>query len=325
MALGILLSALSLLSDILFAQNVVIQPVPQIGAQLNFAPVAPVAPVLNANLSLAPRMQASVMGVLPGVSLAPGQVALQTPSGSASLAPAQVALTPTKPLHLIILGPPGSGKGTYSKKMVEEYGMVHISAGELLREYAKTHPEIGKIMAEGKLVPTELLMGLLKERLSQDDIRRRGFILDGSPRRVSEAAMVESMLQELGMPVDALLRLEVPEEELRRRILARGRADDNETTLAERMRVYREQTLPVYDYFQGKVPFLTPSVAEADADVNYAEVRKSLAALRRHELNRGPLLNELAEAAKAKAVPLAGGVRPARASTSHHQESKDRP
>jgi adenylate kinase len=293
------LDLLLLLSNALYAQNIAIQPVAQAGARLDFAPVAPIAPVLNANISLSPRMQMSVMGVLPSASLAHARNA--NPDGAQSL-----AASAARPLRPIILGPPGSGKGTYSQKMAEEYGVVHISAGELLREYARTHPEIQKTMAEGRLVPTELLMGLLKERLSQDDVRRSGFILDGSPRQVGEAVLVEGMLQELGMPVDALLRLEVPEPELKRRILARGRADDDATTFAERMRVYREQTLPVYDYFRGKVPFLNPSVAESDADVNYAEVRKALDLLLRHELNRGPLLGALIEAAGSGAPPDPG-------------------
>ncbi|MBI5200144.1 MAG: nucleoside monophosphate kinase, partial [Elusimicrobia bacterium] len=156
-----------------------------------------------------------------------------------------------------------------------------ISSGDILREYAKKDPEVAAIMARGGLVPFPLVMRLMKERLSRDDARKNGFILDGFPRRLEDAIALLEILTELDMPLDAVLKLDVPEDALWRRLERRGRADDTEPVFRDRMRVYREQTEPVYAFLQGKVRFLTPDVSGDDPDAAYENVKKALAAVAR--------------------------------------------
>ncbi|MCX5797389.1 MAG: nucleoside monophosphate kinase [Elusimicrobia bacterium] len=183
----------------------------------------------------------------------------------------------SKPLRLIITGPPGSGKGTYSEKIAAEYGVVHISVGELLRSYAATHPEVAKVMATGKLVDSKLVLDVVRQRLSQSDIKERGFILDGFPRRSEEAAALQEMLGDAG--VDGVIELKVPEGELLRRILARGRADDKADVFKERMKIYREQTVPAVERFKSGAPVLAPEVSGSSIEANYARVKAALGGL----------------------------------------------
>jgi adenylate kinase len=176
-----------------------------------------------------------------------------------------------RPVRLIITGPPGSGKGTYSQLLSREYGIPHISVGELLRSYAKARPDVAAIMAQGRLVPTDLVLRVVRERLARPDVVERGFILDGFPRRVVEARALESMLGKDG--VDAVIALDVPEAELLRRILARGRADDNPSVFTERMRIYREDTLPAAAIFRKGRAVLAPDVAGSVVETNYRALR----------------------------------------------------
>ena len=179
--------------------------------------------------------------------------------------------------RLIITGPPGSGKGTYSAKLAADYGVVHVAAGDLLREYAKTDSEVAAIMASGRLVDPSLVLRIVRERLSRPDVQKRGFLLDGFPRRREEAAALAEMLG--SSAIDGVIVLDVPEAELLRRILARGRADDREEVLRERMRIYREQTLPAVERFTAASPVLTPSVTGTDIPGNYARVKAALGGL----------------------------------------------
>jgi adenylate kinase len=126
-------------------------------------------------------------------------------------------------MHLVIMGAPGSGKGTQSKRIQVDFGVKHISSGDMLREYAKTDPVVADTIARGELVPFPLVMKLMKHRLSQEDVRTSGFILDGFPRRLEDAIALLEILADLNMPLDALVKLEVPLEELRRRL--RGREE----------------------------------------------------------------------------------------------------
>jgi adenylate kinase len=182
-----------------------------------------------------------------------------------------------KPLRLVIMGPPASGKGTYAQRLARDYGVVHISAGDLLREYAKTHPETAEIMQRGDLVPAELVVGLVRERLRQADVQQRGFLLDGFPRRLEEARALREMMVEEGIALDAAIRLEVPEHELLRRVLARGRADDTEATFRNRMKVYRRDTLPAMrEISRGTTVVRPPLAVGPGADANYRAVRREL-------------------------------------------------
>lgn len=193
-----------------------------------------------------------------------------------SPAPTAAATAP-RPLRLIITGPPGSGKGTYSAKIAAEYGVVHISVGELLRAYAKNNPKVAAVMAQGKLVDSQLVLDVVRQRLAQDDIKQRGFILDGFPRRPNEGAALQDMLGDAG--VDGIIELHVPEAELLRRILARGRADDKPDVFRDRMQIYREQTIPAVELFKHGAPVLSPEVSGSGIEANYARVKAALSGL----------------------------------------------
>lgn len=175
-------------------------------------------------------------------------------------------------VRLIITGPPGSGKGTYSKRLSVHYGIPHISVGELLRVYARNHSDIAETMSRGELVDSSLVLRIVSERLRQRDVMERGFILDGFPRRKTEAAELQGFLGRDG--IDAVISLQVPEKELLRRILGRGRADDTPEVFSERMRVYRDETIPAAKIFSRKRNVLSPDVSGADADLNYSRLRE---------------------------------------------------
>jgi adenylate kinase len=159
----------------------------------------------------------------------------------------------TKGVRLIFLGPPGAGKGTQAQLLAQACQIPHISTGEILRE-AITQQTILGVKAQGyvdrgELVPDELILDLIRERLSQADTET-GWILDGFPRNVGQAAFLDQLLQGMNQSADYILNLEVPDEQLIARLLERGRKDDNEETIRRRLEVYREQTEPVINYYQ---------------------------------------------------------------------------
>ncbi|MEE4178553.1 MAG: adenylate kinase [Bacteroides sp.] len=165
-------------------------------------------------------------------------------------------------LNIVIFGPPGSGKGTQSAKIVEKYGLVHLSTGDLLREeMAKNSPlgqEVRKFIDKGLLVPDEIIMRELYEKASEH-LDAPGMIFDGFPRTLVQAEMLDQMLNNKGIPVDLVLSVEVEEEELFNRMMGRaqdsGRSDDQAHIIRHRIEVYKNQTLPLIDYYkkQGKI------------------------------------------------------------------------
>ena len=166
-------------------------------------------------------------------------------------------------LNIVIFGAPGSGKGTQSDKIIERYGLFHISTGDVLREHKKRGTELGKIaqsyMDQGQLVPDELVIGILAQTLDENkDKVSEGVIFDGFPRTIPQAEALEQMLADRDMKIDAVVGLEVPEEELIKRIVLRGqmsgRSDDNEETARKRIVTYHNQTSPLKAYYeqQGK-------------------------------------------------------------------------
>lgn len=154
--------------------------------------------------------------------------------------------------RLIFLGPPGAGKGTQAQVLSESYSIPHISTGDILRAAVNQQTPLGQkakgYMDRGELVPDDLILDLIKERLSKSDTKN-GWILDGFPRNVSQAAFLEKLLNELGSTADTVLNLEVPDEILIERLLARKRRDDNEETIRRRLQVYHKDTVPVIGYY----------------------------------------------------------------------------
>ncbi|ACK64336.1 adenylate kinase [Rippkaea orientalis PCC 8801] len=156
---------------------------------------------------------------------------------------------------LIFLGPPGSGKGTQAELLSKQLQIPHISTGEMLRQAIAQQSDLGQkaqiYVDRGDLVPDELLLDLIRERLGRSD-SQNGWILDGFPRNVAQATFLEELLAELSQFSDQAINLDVPDELLIERLLLRGRKDDNEVTIRHRLEVYREQTKPVIDYYQGR-------------------------------------------------------------------------
>jgi len=163
-------------------------------------------------------------------------------------------------MNLILLGPPGCGKGTQAQILQDRYGAVQLSTGDMLRAAVKSGSELGKqaeaIMNAGKLVPDELIVSMIAERIGEPDCAN-GFILDGFPRTVAQAEALDAMLNEKGLKLDHVIELEVDEAALFARIEGRAaesggaaRADDNPETLKKRLAVYREQTAPILPYYR---------------------------------------------------------------------------
>jgi adenylate kinase len=156
-----------------------------------------------------------------------------------------------------MLGPPGAGKGTQAQRLVEQLGIPQISTGDMLRAAVAQGTEIGKqakaVMDRGELVSDEIVIGVARERLSQDDARE-GFILDGFPRTVAQAEALDGLLEKMGAKLERCLALTIDEDVIVERLLKRaeieGRADDNEETIRNRMQVYRDQTEPLIAYYR---------------------------------------------------------------------------
>jgi adenylate kinase len=162
-------------------------------------------------------------------------------------------------MRIVLLGPPGSGKGTQAAMLVEHLGIPHISTGAMLRGAAKKGTELGLKAKEltdlGELVPDDVMLGILEDRLHQDDVKE-GFILDGYPRNLAQAESLEEVLAKLGTPADEAILIDIDFEQIidriAKRALKEGRADDTEETVRHRLQVYEEQTAPVADFYEQK-------------------------------------------------------------------------
>lgn len=160
-------------------------------------------------------------------------------------------------LNVVIFGAPGSGKGTQSEKLIEKYGLYHISTGELLRKEIKAGSELGKIadsyISKGQLLPDAIIIDMLGNLLDTTPETKRGVIFDGFPRTIPQAEALDKMLADRGTAVSAVVGLEVEEAELIERLLKRGqvsgRSDDNLETIQKRLDVYRAQTTPLKDFY----------------------------------------------------------------------------
>jgi len=162
-------------------------------------------------------------------------------------------------MRIVLLGPPGSGKGTQAELLVVELGLPHISTGELLRSAAKAGTEFGKkakkVTDRGDLVSDDIMLGLITERLSRNDAKN-GFILDGYPRNTTQAKALDEILECQGQPMVEVLHIDLDTETVVQRIAGRAtqehRSDDAEEVVRNRMRIYAEQTAPVVEYYAAR-------------------------------------------------------------------------
>lgn len=164
-------------------------------------------------------------------------------------------------MNIVIFGAPGSGKGTQSEKLIDRYGLHHISTGEVLRDHIARGTHLGKVadtyISKGLLIPDELMLEVLANIFKENPEKvANGVIFDGFPRTVAQAEALSEMLKEYNTAIDAVVGLEVEEDELIRRMLERGkdsgRADDNLDTIKKRLEVYHKQTSPLRDYYKNK-------------------------------------------------------------------------
>lgn len=163
-------------------------------------------------------------------------------------------------VRLVLLGPPGAGKGTQAERLARDLGIPHVSTGVILREAAEQGTDLGKkakaIMDAGQLVSDEIMLGIIRERLAAEDCAE-GYILDGFPRTIPQAEALDDMLDERSAPPVVIASLDLDEEELRRRIAGRrnevARSDDAEETVLNRFKVYQAKTRPLLDYYGSRV------------------------------------------------------------------------
>ena len=162
--------------------------------------------------------------------------------------------------NIVIFGAPGSGKGTQSDKLIEKYGLEHISTGDVLRSEIKRGTDLGKtaqgFIDQGQLIPDELMVSILASVYDSFGRGHKGVIFDGFPRTIPQAEALKAMLDERGDKIAAMIELDVPEDELMKRLILRGqqsgRADDNEETIKKRLVVYHSQTQPLIEWYKNE-------------------------------------------------------------------------
>ena len=167
-------------------------------------------------------------------------------------------------LNLVLFGAPGSGKGTQSAKLIDAYGLYHISTGELLRDHIRRGTELGKTadayISKGRLIPDDLMISILDDVLDKEAAGKPGVVFDGFPRTIPQAEALSELLRKRGTDLHAVIGLEVPEEELVERMLNRGRetgrADDNIDTIKNRLDVYHSQTQPLREYYNRQCKYM---------------------------------------------------------------------
>ena len=185
------------------------------------------------------------------------------------------------PLNILLLGIQGSGKGTQAKRVARDHDLPHVSTGEMFRALDDATPlgrEVNEIMGRGDLVPDEITIRMIRERLAEDDARD-GFILDGFPRNLAQAEALDEMLDEIGRSLDVILFFDLDDETAKERALGRslaeGRTDDTAESIERRLALYHEQTEPVVEYYRttGK---LVPLHANRSVEEVAAEVETAL-------------------------------------------------
>jgi adenylate kinase len=185
-------------------------------------------------------------------------------------------------LNILLLGPQGAGKGTQGRLIAESYGIPHIATGDILRAAMAADTPLGRtvrpIYDAGRLVPDDLMIDLIRERLGQDDARD-GFVLDGFPRTAVQAEALDEMLDEIGRPLSIVLEFQLPEEvaieRLERRAADEGRADDTPEAIRMRLRLYHEQTEPLIEHYRIRGNLVGVPAARSVEEV-FAEIRDGL-------------------------------------------------
>lgn len=175
----------------------------------------------------------------------------------------------SQPVRMVIFGRQGAGKGTQCVRLVEHFGVAHISTGDMLRGAVAAGTEMGKaakaIMDAGNLVSDDIILGIVRERLTEEDCRTNGFVLDGFPRTIAQA---EGLVQILGEDeLHAVVDLDVPIEEVTARMKARGRDDDTDDGIARRLELYEQETRPVLDWFSDRGLLVTVNGLGTETDI----------------------------------------------------------
>jgi adenylate kinase len=250
-------------------------------------------------------------------------------------------------MRIVLLGPPGSGKGTQSQRLIESHGIPQISTGDLLRAAVTAQSKLGiaakSVMDAGKLVDDRIVLGMIQERLGAPDVAK-GFILDGFPRNLSQAAALEELLQKLGQPLDVVVLMQVDNDELVRRIGGRRtcrncgrvfnvftsppapgetcpktggahdlfqRPDDTEATVADRLKVYDEKTSPLAQFYEDR-GLLRRIYAEGELDVVTARLEKVLSAAAKKSAAKPAVRRAPEKAPASKKVAPKAAKKPAK-------------
>ena len=181
-------------------------------------------------------------------------------------------------LNIIFIGAPGVGKGTQSALIEKDYSIAHIATGDMLRENISNNTELGKTaksyMDKGELVPDSLVIDMLTDRIKKDDCKN-GFMLDGFPRTMEQAKELSKILDSLNYKINAVIDLYASENIIIERLLNRGRADDNEETIRNRLKVFESQSKPVLEYYNDKVKIIKIESVGTPEEV-YARIKKEL-------------------------------------------------
>jgi adenylate kinase len=185
-------------------------------------------------------------------------------------------------VNILLLGPQGSGKGTQAKRIADEYGLLHVATGDILREAIAAGSDLGKqvapILASGGLVPDDKMIELIRTRLQEDDAQD-GFVLDGFPRTQNQADALDKMLEEIDRPLDVVFELQISDGSTTNRLLKRaqleGRSDDSPEVIARRLKNYHEQTEPLVEHYRTRGN-LVGIHADEPIDQVFTEIQKAL-------------------------------------------------
>ncbi len=181
-------------------------------------------------------------------------------------------------MHVIILGAPGSGKGTQSAEIIKQFSLKHLSTGDMLRAEINAGTELGlaakSIMDEGNLVSDDIILGMVAEQVKQSE---KGMLFDGFPRTIAQAEGLDQLLTEMGSEISHVIELDVDNEEIVERMLARGRDDDNEDTIRNRLAVFNKQTAPLIDYYHSQNKLFTV-LGSGSVEEIFARIEKVLTA-----------------------------------------------